>query len=70
MLCDRWRGCEKYREYIEPWVKYRKLNRKLKIYIVPSLIMIHDGPDFDHKTSDLTDNEDFKNIKNVSALLV
>ena len=38
MLCDRWCGCEKYREYIEPWVKYRKSNRKLKICIVPSLV--------------------------------
>ena len=39
MLCDRWRGCEKYREYIEPWVKYRKSNRKFKICIVPSLVV-------------------------------
>ena len=28
MLCDRWRGCEKYREYIELWVKYRTENFK------------------------------------------
>ena len=29
-MCDRWRGCENDREYIEQWVKYRKSNRKLK----------------------------------------
>ena len=40
-MCDRWCGCEKYREYIELWVKYRKSNRKLKIYIVPSLIWVY-----------------------------
>ena len=40
MLCDRWRGCKKYREYIEPWVKYRKSNRKFKICIVPSLMLM------------------------------
>ena len=40
-MCDRWCGCEKYREYIKLWVKYRKSNRKLKIYIVPSLIWVY-----------------------------
>ena len=40
-MCDRWCGCEKYREYIELWVKYRKSNRKLKMYIVPSLIWVY-----------------------------
>ena len=40
IMNDCYHAHKKYHEYIKPWTKYRKSNRKNKRLIIPSLIYI------------------------------